>query len=284
MSEKPVIFISHAHEDADLANAIQRQLEIVLNQRVRVFNSSNLRTIQTGQQWVGEIVKHIDAASAFILLMTPSSLTKEWVWFEIGAFWQKFRGEGLFPIASGLSANDLPVPFKDIQYSMVNDEASIGKLFTDLITHLQFGEIRNLDHSLIKQAALRNTQFYKTSPKNKAKTPRRYEGLDEGTLREKVREYVHEKYLEFHDKSATTIVIQQSPLLSWAVPIAKQNSIFAGKMAIYRELDTQIGLPDGASKKFLKDVCLLYGLLPVTENQDSITFRYSPERNQYQSE
>ena len=88
---KPTLFISHASSDAEFANSVKQEVEKVFANGVSVFCTSSPGAIPVGVDWLADIEKKLGVAQAVIAIITPVSIERPWVWFEIGATWSKGR-------------------------------------------------------------------------------------------------------------------------------------------------------------------------------------------------
>src|SRR5262245_51790282 len=80
------IFISHAHEDQELAKAVCDLLEQALGlSRTDITCTSDASYgLKVGEELGDEIRKRIDGAQALFLLSTPAASQRAWVAYECG--------------------------------------------------------------------------------------------------------------------------------------------------------------------------------------------------------
>jgi TIR domain len=120
MSEKPVIFISHAEEDKQGALSIKKHLEDIL--RVEIFVSSDPDSIKIGDEWFPNLINKLEISKALFVLLTKHSLDSKWVWFEIGYFWRKKnldKSVHIYPLyAPGI---EIPNPLNMLQGKRLDD-------------------------------------------------------------------------------------------------------------------------------------------------------------------
>jgi hypothetical protein len=116
------VYIIHATEDRALALFLKKR--IAARSSHRVFVASEPGDIPIGEQWLPALDREIGEAKAFLILLTPRSITKSWVWFEAGAAWHTKKD--LFPVvAGGLSKNE-PSPLSGVQALALDDERRRG--------------------------------------------------------------------------------------------------------------------------------------------------------------
>jgi hypothetical protein len=112
MSAKPrKIFISHIHEEQDVAAAVQKYIENMLDNKVEVFRSSDRWKIRAGEPWLDRIRKELQESSIFILMLSAESVKRPWVNFEAGAAWISPDKLAIPVCFSGLTKGTLPLPY-----------------------------------------------------------------------------------------------------------------------------------------------------------------------------
>jgi len=89
--KKPTLFISHATSDGEFANAVKQEVEKVFANGINVFCTSSPGAISVGIDWLSDIEQKLGVAQAVIVIITPVSIERPWLWFEIGATWSKGR-------------------------------------------------------------------------------------------------------------------------------------------------------------------------------------------------
>src|SRR5713226_8815552 len=102
------LFLSHAHEDADLAADIAGYIGRSLPNVYEIFRSTDLRAIPAGR-WLATLTDKLRSATCVIVLVTPASKAKPWLFFETGFA----AGIGRDPIpvcARGIKVEDLKEP------------------------------------------------------------------------------------------------------------------------------------------------------------------------------
>ena len=111
--KKPTVFISHATSDAEFANTVQQEIEKVFANGVSVFCTSSPGMIPVGSDWLAQVEGKLDATQAVLAIITPVSIERPWLWFEIGATWSKGRSGDchIYPVrAPEIDLSSLPSP------------------------------------------------------------------------------------------------------------------------------------------------------------------------------
>lgn len=117
-SARTGVFISHAHEDEELAEALREHLETVLgiDRAAITCTSDPAYGLARGGEVDDQIRQRLNSAKALFLIATRASKGKEWVQFECGYADQAHaKGEMQFyvltPSASQLDA--VPAPYRE---------------------------------------------------------------------------------------------------------------------------------------------------------------------------
>lgn len=145
------IFLSHAADDA----AVAHHVADVIRQGspgTKVFVASKAGDIPTGSDWLGAIEAELKQADTYLLLLTPHSVKRLWLWYESGAAWMS--GRALVPVtAAGLAKADVLYPLGARQALSLEDPADVAQLGRDLGTTISDPErfcetVRDLCESL----------------------------------------------------------------------------------------------------------------------------------------
>jgi hypothetical protein len=122
MSRK-LIFLSHIHEESELADVFKEAIEDEFAGFVEVFVSSYPMTIPAGTKLLSKIERGLIECVGAIYLISPTSVTRSWISFELGAVWirsvgsERCRGPEIptIPVChSGCTPGDLPMPLNNL--------------------------------------------------------------------------------------------------------------------------------------------------------------------------
>ena len=87
-----------------------------------VFRTTRLGQIPAGKEWLAVIQQNIRDADAYLVLLTPWSMSRPWINFETGAAW--FSERKLVPVVAGDLAKDVVVePLRSLQLLSLEDPA-----------------------------------------------------------------------------------------------------------------------------------------------------------------
>lgn len=262
--EKPVIFVSHAATDKPIAEILKAEIDRVFANGVYVFASSVPGVMKPGSDWLNNVKENLDKAKAVVVLITPVSINRPWIWFEVGASWSKMiEGEGrIYPLcAPEIEFSELPEPLSRLQALSLGKAEHIKLFFQTLCDQFGFGNMKGFKGSAIK-SRLPKYKELKLDSKD-LDTGTIYTGPYEGYSSDELKEVLDEEYLykEYHNYTEYSILYMD-----------RDKSIFMGKLIHYRALDEKLKLPPRTSKKYLKEVARRYDLEPYQEWENSIRF------------
>lgn len=264
--EKPVVFISHASSDAVFADAVVSELNKVFANGIDVYCTSSPGAIPAGQDWLSDIENKLKNAKAVIALVTPISIDRPWLWFEIGATWGKGR-EGecqIYPLCTKeVDISHLPAPLNRLQALSLGKAADLKILFEALIQQFGFGEIK----------AFKATNLISRIPK--------YEKVAATAIDNQERKFYSGKYTGYTDAELSDVLneyfVNKHYRNIGEFRESRENNIFYGMLVHFKEIDQKLDLPPGTSKKFLASLVADYGHIPIKETDNTIRFKPEDE-------
>ena len=136
-----LIFLSHIHEETLLAQIIQRAIEDEFSGFVDVFVSSDGRTIPPGANFLKRIEDGLINCVGAIYLISPFSVKRNWINFELGAVWIRnslsIKSSGpeipAIPIChSGITPSQLPMPLTNLNAIEASNSAQLELAFKSI--------------------------------------------------------------------------------------------------------------------------------------------------------
>ena len=136
-----LIFLSHIHEESQLALYIQRAIEDEFSGFVEVFVSSDGKTIPAGANFLKRIETGLMDCVAALYLISPVSVKRNWVNFELGAVWirnsisVKDGGSEIptIPIChSGITPSTLPMPLVNLSAILASNSSQLESSFKSI--------------------------------------------------------------------------------------------------------------------------------------------------------
>lgn len=140
MAEK-LIFLSHIHEESELAVLIKDALEQEFSGFVEVFVSSDGTSIPAGSNFLRRIEDGLVNCIGAIYLISPKSVKRNWINFELGAVWIRnainIRSSGpeipTVPFChSGTTPATLPAPLNNLNAINANNSSELERAFRAL--------------------------------------------------------------------------------------------------------------------------------------------------------
>ena len=267
--KKPVLFISHASSDAEFANAVKQEIEKVFANGVSVFCTSSPGAISVGSDWLADIESKLAVAQAVIAIITPVSIERPWLWFEVGATWANGRSGAckIYPLcASEVSLSDLPSPLDRLQALSLGKSADLKLLFEALIKQFGFGQL----------SSFRSTNITSRIPKYKDVK------VVAADLNEKV--FYSGKYSGYSDEELAEVIdtyLFQPDEKRFVTYIGihgdREGLIHNGKLLHFRQIDKNLELPPGSAKRLMSLVAKRYELVAAMETEHVV--RYSTIRH-----
>jgi len=136
-----VIFLSHIHEERDLAILIKTAIENEFSGFVDVFVSSDGISIPAGSNFLNRIEDGLVNCIGALYLISPKSVNRNWINFELGAIWIRnavsLRQEGpeipALPIChSGITPSELPKPIDNLNAIVGNQSSALEFAFRSI--------------------------------------------------------------------------------------------------------------------------------------------------------
>ena len=239
------------------------EIDRVFANGVYVFTSSVHGVIKPGSDWLNSVKENLDKAKAVVVLITPVSINRPWIWFEVGASWSKMsEGKGrIYPLcAPEIEFSGLPEPLSRLQALSLGKAEHIKLFFQTLCEQFGFGNMKGFKGSAIKSRLPKYTELKLDSKDLDTGTiyTGPYAGYSSDELKEVLDDDLHKKYSDYIDFH----ILQGD----------RDRSIFTGKLIHYRELDEKLKLPPGTSKEYLTEIAKRYNLEPSHEWGNTIRF------------
>lgn len=135
------IFLSHIHEERELAVLFKRAIEDEFSGFVEVFVSSDGVSIPAGANFLKRIEDGLVECIAAIYLISPLSVNRNWINFELGCVWIRnslsVRANGpevpALPIChSGIKPSQLPKPIDNLNAIEGNQSSRLEFAFKSI--------------------------------------------------------------------------------------------------------------------------------------------------------
>jgi hypothetical protein len=267
--KKPKLFISHASSDGEFAQVLQNEIGKVFADGIEVFCTSSPGAIKASKDWLASIEEKLDNAQAVIVIVTPVSIERPWLWFEVGAFWLRARKDqtAIYPLcAPEIDLGNLPSPLDRLQALSMGKSQDLKLLFEGLIRQFNFGKISSFRAANITKRIPK----YKNVKLDEIDMQERvlYSGEYTGYSDEELKEIIYSEYL-----SNASDEIKDDPSLY----DERESSIYSGELIHFRKFDKDLKLPPGTAKRLLIEAAAVYGLEPDTLHDNIVRFKPTKE-------
>lgn len=156
-ANRHTIFLTHAHEDGQLARLIMDQLLLYGGPQLDVFSSSE---IPAGTDWTAWITERLLTTDLFILLLTEASSSFDWHLYELGLYLGPHTEDKRAAVCIHQSGMEPPAPLKTLQV-LPADQRHVGRFLrtlfgsTDLLGDTPLNEHFAHDEEELSRAAER---------------------------------------------------------------------------------------------------------------------------------
>lgn len=123
-----LIFISHAIANTRLARMLADLLEQL---GARTFLASRAGDIRADENWMSGIERALQEADAYIILLTPESVLRPWVYYEAGSASRSGK-QYLFLRIQALAPEDIPLPISSKQIYSIDNAEQLGAILETL--------------------------------------------------------------------------------------------------------------------------------------------------------
>lgn len=264
--KKPTLFISHATSDGEFAEAVRQEIGKVFANGINVFSTSSPGAIPAGNDWLSDIENRLNSAQAIIAIVTPVSIERPWLWFEIGATWLNGRKGDcrIYPLcAQEINLSELPEPLSRLQALSLSKATDLKMLFEGLIKQFGFGNITTFRASNITKRIpkYKNVKVKDVDLGDRAFYSGKYTGYSDEELMEVIDSKI------FYEKEDWAVLFDQG----------REDSIRLGKLIHFRQLDKDLELPPGTSRRLLISVAERYDLVPYQQTDNIVRFQVAEE-------
>lgn len=124
---KPVIFFSHSSRDSEVLEKIKSKLLHLTKNTINVFLSSDGQSIPFGKNWVHALENALDSTSVMFVVVTPSSIFSNWIYFEAGYSYSK--NVKVIPVGMfGVDLNNITPPLSLLQGFNIDSQHGLNNI------------------------------------------------------------------------------------------------------------------------------------------------------------
>jgi hypothetical protein len=130
---KVEVFVSHSHEDTELAQRLVRAIELGLQVPAHAIRCTSVPgyDFTPGTDFIKALKDELSGASCVVGLWTPRSLKSQWCLFELGAAWG-LNHKTLFLSQGTEALRDPPAGFRSIQASQLENAGQLRRFLEQL--------------------------------------------------------------------------------------------------------------------------------------------------------
>ena len=130
------VFISHATDERAAASALKELLTAAFGDDIRVFVSSDYRSIGGGKNWFDELSEALRTAPVVLTLLSGKSVEKRWINFESGVGYG--AGALVIPLTfASFAKNEVGFPLSVFQTRSLNDREDVLGVIQDVSGRLE---------------------------------------------------------------------------------------------------------------------------------------------------
>jgi len=236
---KPTVFLSHAATDQPIVQVLHDEIKRVFANGVEVFASSVPGELKPGDPWLDRVNEQLNRASAVIVLITPISLNRPWIWFEVGASWSRMEaGKGrILPVGvPEIDKGSLPEPLSRLHAMSLGKATETKAVFQELVDLFGFGNLKGFKYASIK-----------------AKLPR-YDDLPVAESDLRAGAVYTGPYEGYSDAELVEVLDDQLLKPAWKEVLSTfPHGDFDGTLLHFRAIDEQYQLPPGTASRLLPE-------------------------------
>ena len=239
------IFISHIFEEKTLALEFKKWIESTFLDQLAVFVSSDPKNIPAGNRWLEEITSALQESKLLIILYSPLSKIRPWINFEAGCGW--IKEIPIIPIChSGLKLNQIGEPISSFQGLEIDGENFADKFFGAIAKHSGFPQYPKIDKNQFLQDIQNSLKTFNSSVAHETKQSK----------------------IKLEDNK-----LSEPDILALLTSHLNSSAVELNMKAIrYTEIDNDLGIPSGSTKKYIKQIVERWHYYPNQEGEEFIIF------------
>jgi hypothetical protein len=130
------VFISHITEEKEIADKLKSLLIEAFGEDLKVFVSSDYRSIGGGKVWYSEIIESLTATPVVLVLLSETSVERRWINFEAGV--GIGAGSLVIPLVTeGFQKSKVGLPLSQLQVRALNDPKDVDGVLNDIANRTQ---------------------------------------------------------------------------------------------------------------------------------------------------
>lgn len=216
------MFLSHDHQDDELARVVARVISRITLMQLEVWFSSDesaVGGIRPGRLWIEEIRSQLKQSKAIIILITPMSVNRPWILFE-GGFGAAIPDCDVIPLCVGMSTNDVPFPLAMYQCYQLADYESLKNFISKLLQRYQINFDEEMAKPVLEKAISDFTRLTQTRSKDDKVPQITLEDLSADIKQHIDRRLIELVEREVSPRSKPSPRLRETDSVSYTVPIS----------------------------------------------------------------
>jgi TIR domain len=213
-------FLSHYNGDKDAAQLIANMLRRITLQQINPWFSSDgseIGGLKPGNIWFSEILNKITQSNAVVIILTPNSIDRPWIYFESGIA-QALPNCEVIPICIGVNRDTLKAPLNLYQCYQTTDYKSIKEFTAKLLEKFSISFDEEMSKPILEKTIkeLAKIKFVKSEETTTVPTSE--------SLLENLKSHIDKRFIELISTNAISSVITNGERLD---NLAKDNPLFS---------------------------------------------------------
>lgn len=187
------IFISHCVDDAEIARLVSNKLKKLSLYQIHTWYSSSDswgEGFTPGDVWFTRICDEITNSKALIVILTPNSINRPWIYFESGIA-KGCPSNRVVPLCVGISKDEIKPPLSNLQLFQLSDYDSAKSFMEFLFNTLNINFCEEISKEQIQKLVSETENVLSKNIVNKANKEYNIE-----SVLEDIRYHIDKRFIE----------------------------------------------------------------------------------------
>lgn len=147
-------FLSHYSKDEDVAKIIAKSLSMItVDQIIPWYSSDSSESggLKPGNIWFNEILSKIQQSKVVVVILTPNSINRPWLYFESGMA-QSLEECEVIPVCVGTKRDSVSAPLGMYQCYQLTDYKSLRDFFGKLLAKFGITFYEEMAKNILEKA------------------------------------------------------------------------------------------------------------------------------------
>ena len=187
------IFISHSVEDSEIARLVSSTLKMLSLKQIHTWYSSSDNYgegFTPGDIWFTRICDEILKSKALIVILTPNSISRPWIYFESGIA-KGCPNNRVIPLCIGISKDEIKPPLSNFQLFQLSDYDSAKSFLEFLFKTLDIEFCETISKEQIRELVSETAVVLKNNTINQTEKDYSIE-----SILEDIRYHIDKRFIE----------------------------------------------------------------------------------------